>query len=299
MTTKTNIFEGRLAKLLARSETLTEHADLIHTETAFHAPIQYHLRLMNTEHEGNEATLSHQVSLNECVGQEIKIEFLKKMTCLYCGRRIRKTYSDGFCYPCFMERPSAAECIIRPALCQAHLGGGRDPEWEKKHHLQPHVVYLALSSKYKVGVTRDWPTRWLDQGAAAIKVIACTPYRQLAGLIELELAQHYSDKISWQAMLKGQVLDEANLDTEVQHCLSLLPQQLAQYGTPHSPIIHLEYPVNEYPSKVKSIKLDKVDELEGTLLGIRGQYLIFDQNRVINLRSHSAYHVRFYLPLET
>jgi hypothetical protein len=295
MTTQMTEFDGRLTKLSASAPHLSELPNFLDARAPLQGQVDYHLRLLNTEHGELDSILRHQIPLNEYVGHSIKIEFLGKISCLYCGRRIKKTYSDGYCYPCFMERPSAAECIIRPALCLAHEGGGRDPEWERAHHLQTHYVYMVRSSKYKVGVTRDWPTRWLDQGADAVKVIASLPYRQLAGLIELELAQHYSDKLSWQAMLKGECLKNANLDQEVRRAISLLSEDLAQYGTPESPIISFNYPIQTHPLKVKSVKLDKVDELEGRLEGIKGQYLIFDQNRVINIRSHSAYHVRVHI----
>ena len=57
------------------------------------------------------------------------------------------------------------ECVIKPELCRAHLGEGRDMEWEREHHLKDHYVYLAVSSGVKVGITRDTqvPTRWIDQ----------------------------------------------------------------------------------------------------------------------------------------
>lgn len=294
-----NSVEGHLIKLKAQIPSLVDQDDFVQPslmQIDLNAEVNYHLRLIQQPSPDfapyAPQNLKHELVLNDLVGQELSIEFLKKINCIYCGRKIRKTYSDGYCYQCFIEQPTAAECVIRPALCQAHLGGGRDPEWEQVNHMVPHYVYLALSSKLKVGVTRDWPTRWLDQGADAIKVIACTPYRQLAGLIELELAQHYSDKLSWQGMLKGNIIEGVDLHQEAQRCKDLLSNELIQYLTPNSALLSLKYPINEYPSKVKSTKLDKQDELSGTLMGVKGQYLIFDQNRVINMRSHSAYQVR-------
>ncbi|MEM8891339.1 MAG: DUF2797 domain-containing protein, partial [Bacteroidota bacterium] len=49
--------------------------------------------------------------------------------------------------------------------------------------------------------------------------------------------------------------------------------------------------VEAYPEKVKSLSFDKMPEIEGTLVGIRGQYLIFDAGRVLNIRKHTAYWV--------
>lgn len=299
MTSETQTIEGHLIKLKAQIPDMLANDDFIQPKTEqanLSADVHYHLRLIHSpssEQAPYEASsIKEERSLNDLIGQKISIQFLKAIHCLYCGKKIKKTYSDGYCYPCFIEQPSAAECIIRPALCQAHEGGGRDPEWELANHLQPHYVYFALSSKIKVGVTRDWPTRWLDQGADAVKVIAVTPYRQLAGLIELELAEHYSDKLSWQAMLKGQVLEDCDLNKEALHCKNLLSESLTQYLSPQSTCLQLNYPIKQHPAKVKSIKLDKQELMTGTLMGVKGQYLIFDEQRVINIRAHSGYQVR-------
>ena len=37
----------------------------------------------------------------------------------------------------------------------------------------------------------------------------------------------------------------------------------------------------------------KNNNIEGRLLGIKGQYLIFDNDRVFNVRSHQGYIVQF------
>lgn len=286
---------GTLTKLIASLPQLN-HAHRFSEEQSTELKSQnvdYQLRLLD---EGGmiESNLGEYYALNTLVGASVSIRPLGRITCLYCGTQVKKSYSDGYCYPCFVDQPTAAECIIRPELCLAHEGIGRDPEWEKTFHLQPHLVYLALSNKYKVGVTRDWPTRWLDQGADAIKVIAETPYRQLAGQIEVELSKYYSDKLSWQRMLKDERLLNANLNQEADRCLNLLPPELSQYGTPKSSILWLNYPKVESPTKVKSIKLDTLSydsPLVGRLVGIKGQYLIFDEGRVFNARAHSGYHV--------
>ena len=52
------------------------------------------------------------------------------------------------------------------------------------------------------------------------------------------------------------------------------------------------YPVLEYPTKIKSLNLDKTPLISGLLLGIKGQYLILD-NGVINLRKYAGYELTF------
>ena len=236
---------------------------------------------------------SDRILVNNLLGKKLKIEFEGQINCVSCGNLTKKAFGQGFCYPCFANAPENAECIIRPELCEGHLGKGRDPEWEKRNHVQPHFVYLALSSGLKVGITRETqiPTRWIDQGASEAIIIAEVPYRQLSGLIEVALKDHYSDKTIWQRMLKNEVA-EANLIQKKDEALSFLPDNLAQYGSDDLQVCKLNYPSLDTPMKVKSFRLEKVPEIEGVLTGIKGQYLIFDNQNVINIRNHSGYFVK-------
>ena len=231
-------------------------------------------------------------TVNEYLGKELQIRYTGLIKCQNCGTPTKKSFGEGFCYPCFANAPQAAECIIRPELCQAHEGIGRDVEWEDKHHNQPHVVYLALSSAVKVGVTRSTqvPYRWIDQGASSAIKIAEVPYRQLAGQIEVALKEHFTDKTNWQRMLKNEVI-EADLVDEKWELEGLLPMDLAEFMSEDDEIIDLNYPVLQYPEKVKSVNLDKAPIITGTLVGIKGQYLIFEDNRVFNVRRHTSYEV--------
>ena len=250
--------------------------------------VQYNLRLRNE----SETQL---LPLNDYLGHSIEIAFLGKIHCVVCGRKTNKSFSQGFCYPCFRDAPENSECIIHPERCQGHLGGGRDPEWEAVHHVKPHIVYLSQTSGIKVGVTRNdqIPTRWIDQGAIQACVIARTPYRQLAGAIEVALKAHFKDKTSWQAMLKGkheavEILpfrDEAH---------SALPSEFQEYLVQEDSV-PLNFPMLDFPTKVQSTKLDKAPLISGTLTGIKAQYLLLDNYKVINLRNHSGYLVRISL----
>ena len=247
----------------------------------FGSPIQYKLPLGADE-----------IAVNELLGQKVSFQFEGRINCVSCGKPTKKAFGQGFCYPCFANAPENAECIVRPELCEGHLGKGRDPEWEQKHHVQPHYVYLALSSGLKVGITRGTqiPTRWIDQGASAAIILAEVPYRQLSGQIEVALKAYYNDKTNWQRMLKNEVLD-ADLLSIKDEAKSHLPTDLQQYVTDDEKVWNLEFPSLDTPSKVKSIRLEKQPELEGVLTGIKGQYLIFDNLNVINIRNHAGYYV--------
>jgi hypothetical protein len=246
-------------------------------------PVKYYLELENT------------VCMNDYIGKSITLSWSGVIQCVSCQKVTKSSFGQGFCYTCFTQSAQAAECIIRPELCRAHLGEGRDIAWEEANHNQPHVVYLAQSDIVKVGVTRETqiPTRWIDQGAVAAIKVAETPNRYLAGVLEVALKDHFSDKTNWQRMLRNEVDESIDLVEEKWQLEGILPDDLLQYFTEDDEILAFEYPVNQYPTKVKSMALEKLGSVSGILQGIKGQYLLFDGDRVINLRKYSGYMVEF------
>ncbi len=250
--------------------------------TSFINPVQYFLAL------GGE-----KVSVNELVGKQIKLLWTGNIYCTVCSKRTSKSFGEGMCYNCFANAPENAECIIRPELCEAHLGKGRDPEWEDRNHNRTHYVYLAQTNAIKVGVTREdqIPTRWIDQGAHKGIIIVKTPYRQLAGFIETVLKQYMSDKTNWQRMLKNELLHEMDLLAEKKRVIDLLPEEYRQYQYEIDEAVELVYPVLEYPVKVTSLSFEKTRSIEMKLTGIRGQYFLFEGGNVINIRKNSGYEV--------
>lgn len=250
--------------------------------TSFINPVQYFLQMGDDK-----------VAMNDWVGRRIQLRWTGNIFCTVCGRKTSKSFGEGMCYPCFANAPENAECIVRPELCEAHLGRGRDPEWEDRHHNRPHFVYLALTNAVKVGVTRgdQIPTRWIDQGANKGIIIAETPYRQLAGAIEVALKEHYSDKTNWQKMLRNDFARETDLVEEKKKALSFLPEILSQYAYADDETVELIYPVIEYPHKVSSLSFEKTGTIESELTGIRGQYFIFEGGQVLNIRKNSGYEV--------
>jgi hypothetical protein len=251
-------------------------------DTQLHEVVKYSLQL-------NEI-----VAVNDWVEKNIRIIFSGKIFCSSCGKPTNKSF-QGFCYKCFTSAPEAAECILRPELCQAHLGKGRNVEWEEKHHNQPHFVYLALSDVVKVGVTRTTqvPTRWIDQGAHQAIRLAETPNRYEAGILEVALKSLYTDKTNWRKMLQHCVDESIDLVTEKWELIEHLPSDLTRFVSENDEITCLHYPVIAYPEKVNSINLDKTPLVEGKLMGIKGQYLLFEGGKVLNIRSHTGYYVGF------
>ncbi|MBC9812660.1 DUF2797 domain-containing protein [Crocinitomicaceae bacterium CZZ-1] len=251
-------------------------------KTVFNDPIEYSLLL-----DGEN------LSVNSLIGKQIQLQHTGAIFCSSCGTKIKKTFQDGLCFKCFQSAPEASECILRPELCRAHLGEGRDIEWEQANHNQPHVVYLAASDTVKVGVTRatQVPFRWMDQGAASAIRLAETPNRYEAGKLEVALKSFFTDKTNWQRMLKNEIDESIDLEEEKWSLHDQLPSDLTEFFSENDEIIQLHYPVEQYPEKIKSLSLDKTPLIEGKLSGIKGQYLLFEDGSVINIRKHTGYEV--------
>ena len=235
------------------------------------------------------------VPLMAVVGNEFTLRFTGAKTCVCCGKRVKKFYGQGTCYPCFRDAPEASPCIIRPELCRAHLGEGREAQWELDHHMQEHIVYLAYTGNVKVGVTRSTqvPVRWIDQGAVVAVPIARVPYRQLAGAIEVDLKRLFSDRTDWRRMLYPVDVRKGGIELEQARAKAILnvDPALAMYMLPEEPMVRLIYPLTQVPPKLVSVQLDKLPEISGRLLGIKGQYLVWGDGLVLNVRNHTGYHV--------
>jgi hypothetical protein len=250
--------------------------------------VEYTLPLFNILEPHEE------IPLNQFVGKDISLRFENEINCVITGQKIKKTYGDGMSFKAFQSSPLAVESIIRPELSRIHEGIAlRDKEWEEAHHNTPHVTYVSLTSGLKVGVTRTTqiPTRWIDQGAVEAVLLAETPYRQAAGLIEVSLKKHVADKTNWRNMLKNEFTNSMGILEMKKKLTSLIPDDLKQFISDKNEVTKINFPVIEYPQKLTSIKLDKVPVIEKKLMGIKGQYLIFDDNTVMNLRSHTAYKI--------
>ena len=206
-------------------------------------------------------------------------------------KKEKKIYRQGCCYDCFFEIPQAADWIIHPEKSQAHLGiEDRDLEYEKAVQLKPHIVYLANSGNIKVGVTRKTqiPTRWIDQGAHKALEIAELPNRYLAGITEVALKEFVADKTNWRTMLKNEI-QEQDLSSWRDKLKQYIPEQALPYFIDNKQETNLEFPVLTYPVKLKTLNLVKTPEYSGTLKGIKGQYLIFDDDTVFNVRSNEGF----------
>lgn len=246
------------------------------------------------------------VPANRLIGQALRLEYLGAIHCMNCGKRTKSSYSQGYCYPCMLKLAQCDVCIMAPEKCHHDQGTCRDPAWGEQFCMTEHVVYLANSSGVKVGITRatQLPTRWLDQGAIQALPIFRVATRQQSGLVEDLLRSQVADRTNWRALLKGaaQPVDLAAVrDQLFDSCGAGILALQERFGLQAiQPLLAVEpieivYPVERYPSKITSFNLDKNPIVEGTLLGIKGQYLLFDTG-VINLRKYTAYQLAVQQP---
>ncbi len=255
---------------------------------ALDAPAQYSLRL-------NDA----QYALNPLIGQTVRLEFLGSIHCTHCDRVTKKSFAQGYCWPCFSKLAQCDSCIMSPEKCHYEAGTCRDPQWAQDFCMTDHFVYLANSTGVKVGITRrsQLPTRWLDQGAIQAVPIFRVATRQQSGFVEDVLRSQVADRTNWRALLKGDVepVDLIAIREQLlERCAEPLQALQQRFGLQaiqpitDVDVLEMAYPVEAYPTKISSFNLDKKPVAEGTLIGIKGQYLLFDTG-VINIRKYTSY----------
>lgn len=262
-------------------------------------------KLIGTRNENGEIEYQlpigdQRIALNPLIGKELQLIFHNEIRCCHCNRKTKKSYSQGFCYPCMQKLAQCDMCIMKPETCHYEQGTCREPSWGESHCMIPHYVYLANTSGLKVGITRHTqiPTRWIDQGATQALPIFKVSTRLQSGLVETALAEFISDKTNWRTMLKGNA-EPIDLKQKAQELIPQISDRLEdirlKFGADaveqlDEEVVDLHFPVSEYLTKISSFNFDKQPIISGTLLGIKGQYLIFDSG-VINMRKFGSYQI--------
>ena len=263
------MIEGRLTKLAAAPTD----------------PVRYTLRV------GKDARQT--IVLNDVLGRGIEFQFLDRITCQHCGTRTNKSYSEGYCYPCFKRLARCDLCVVSPDRCHYHLGTCREPDWGESFCMQPHHVYLANSAGPKVGITGTGNElgRWIDQGANQGLLMLAARTRRLAGIVEVSLTEHITDRTDWRRLVSQDAprVELADYREELRTRLTQLPEGVSWLQNQTASILH--YPVTRYGTRITRLRLDETPNVRGTLLGIKGQFLLFDHG-VFNVRQHTSYHVR-------
>lgn len=255
-------------------------------------PVQYELPLNDQK-----------IALNPLIGKSIKLIHTGRIFCVHCNKPIKKSYNQGYCYPCFISLAQCDMCIMKPHTCHYAEGTCREPAWGEAFCFQPHFVYLANSSDIKVGITRQTqtPTRWIDQGATQALPIFRTSSRHVSGLIEIAIGKHISDKTHWQKMLKAHATAvdlKAKRDELIAMCKTDMEEIKHRFGSQAAEfladeqVVDIHFPIAHYPTKIKSLCLIKTPEVSGALLGIKGQYVLLDTG-VLNIRKYTGYEIEF------
>lgn len=228
------------------------------------------------------------IPLNPLIGTPIRLTFAGEKRCIHCNRKTNKLFNNGYCWPCFRNLACNDLCQVKPTLC--HYETCREPEWGDQHCMIPTYVYLAKSSDIKVGITRNLPGRWLDQGAVEAVPIALMPTRKMAGELEAFLSQQMPDKTNWRRMLKGEVA-EAPLPEVRERVMGLIPDEFRRYLLTDEAVRSFRYPVAEAPVKITAHDLEKAPAA-GRLMGMKGSYLILDSG-VLNIPKFLGYQISF------
>lgn len=241
------------------------------------------------------------IDMNPLIGQTLSVRHTGNIHCTHCGKKTKKSFNQGYCYRCLITLAQCDSCIIKPELCHYSQGTCREPQWGEENCLSDHFVYLSNTGALKIGITRHVTegvsSRWIDQGASQALPILRVSERLVSGLVEHAAKTHIADKTNWRVMLKGEP-EQLDIEGRASQILDLVQDEIGQITQTHGlqsvqPIdsdpIRIRYPVLQYPVKVKSINLDKTPEFSGQLLGIKGQYWLLDDDRVINMRKYTGY----------
>lgn len=253
---------------------------------------QYHLALGDKKH-----------LVNDWIGKSVNIAYENEIRCTHCNSKTKKSFNQGYCYRCLITLAQCDSCIIKPELCHYNEGTCREPQWGEEHCLSDHFVYISNTGNLKVGITRHVTdgvsSRWIDQGATQAIAMLRVPDRLTSGKVEMLCKQHIGDKTNWRTMLKG-VIETRDLAQKRDEIISLIKPELdalaqekglQSFTVLDTPAIDIQYPVEQYPVKIKSLNLDKTPEFDGVLKGVKGQYWLLDDDRVINIRKFAGYQV--------
>ena len=256
-----------------------------------------------SQHSIESSSLFH---VNSLIGKQLKISFLDKINCVACNTETKKSHFNGYCKKCHKTLAETDECRIKPELCSYFTGGCRDTSWGDANCMKEHVVYLSFTGSEKVGISRhldlgSYSSRWIDQGATSAIAFFRVKNRLISGLVEDAIRKHISDGTDIYKMLS-----EQQPFNGLRKTLNSLRKKVKRdieniqliYGVDsvvpakYSRIKHLQYPVILYPEKVSLTHFSKQKQITGKLVGIKGQYLIFDDGQAFNIRKHSGYLTR-------
>ncbi|MGM0595241.1 MAG: DUF2797 domain-containing protein, partial [Pseudomonadota bacterium] len=60
--------------------------------------------------------------LNPLIGKRLQLGFDGTINCIACGRKSKKSYCQGHCYPCSQRLARCDLCIMKPETCHYEKG---------------------------------------------------------------------------------------------------------------------------------------------------------------------------------
>jgi hypothetical protein len=271
------------------------------TTAAFLSHIPLLLTQLNKENQVEYYIKENNFFFNSIIGRKVTILLRGLGKCAHCKKPLKNRMYDAYCRACFYALPYLDFCMLRPEKCHLHLGTCRDSVWGKENCFSPHYLYISYTSDFKVGVTRCSVAlrRWITQGAIYALPLVVAPSRKIAGMLEDYLKKFEKHTTNWRNMLRMpnnaplmQTFDSKRSKINL-HLQELLTQseytgvELVNYSK-----IQISYPYLYLLEKIKTVNLLNLKQFSDVLIGIKGQYLIFD-TAVLNLSSHWGLEVDF------
>ena len=236
------------------------------------------------------------MKMNSLIGQVLQFQVSSCRQCQGCEKNVKKIVA-GYCYPCSKRLACCDLCILKPHLCHYEQGTCREPQWGLKHCFSDHYLYLSVTSGIKVGLTRasQFQTRWIDQGAVKAVLLAQLSSRYQAGVVEEYLSKTFDDKTNWRHLITGQISQLELLEERFEQAKFLIKEEKKFENFSYKLLdyhpVEIHYPVEKFPQKAKTINLDKTSIFEDKLIGIKGQYLFFEELGALNMRKYQGYDI--------
>ncbi|MDH3004553.1 MAG: DUF2797 domain-containing protein [Candidatus Shikimatogenerans sp. JK-2022] len=209
-------------------------------------------------------------------------------------------FKDGFCKNCYFENFYLG--IYHPIKCTSHLNiEYKNLKYEKTIELQKHIIYISITGNTKVGITikNNFYNRLMDQGAIKAIIIAITPNRYLSGKIEKISKNFISDRTNYINMLTNNFKKDINLIKIKKKIFKFILKYYTIYKNflyKNNKIYKFYYPVLKYPTnKIYNFSFRNNLRLKEKLIGLKGQYLIFTNKKVLNIRNHIGYYLNLYI----
>ncbi len=163
-----------------------------------------------------------------------------------------------------------------------------------------HLVYLAFHGRVtKVGMTssRRLEQRMIEQGCDAFAVVARIDGRKTARTMESALADNLALRQRVRSIESLAGLTEAVPVGEIESQYCTIAEKVEEFGHRPSPLKFLEdYPIGQ-PLKEMPRELRVAGEHRGKALGVKGKFLIYDDDglKALNLQKMPG---RFIKPFE-